>query len=62
MMRQLQGCAMPRQGRVGPITPSFTYSLGEDLRGDGEIKIGNARSKEGKSYNRYNTSRDESHF
>ena len=45
MMRQLQGCAMPRQGRVGPITPSFTYSLCEDLRGDGEIKIGNARIK-----------------
>ena len=36
---------MPRQGRVGPITPSFTYPLGEDLRGDGEIKICKARVK-----------------
>ena len=43
MMRQLQGGAMPRHCRVGPLTPPFTDALGEDLRGDGVIKIGDAR-------------------
>jgi hypothetical protein len=39
MMRQLQGGAMPRHGRVGPLTPPVTDALGEDLRGDGVVKI-----------------------
>ena len=43
MMRQLQGGAMPRHGRVGPLAPPVTDALGEDLSGDGVVKIGDAR-------------------
>ena len=43
MMRQLQGGAMPRHGRVGPLAPPVTDALGENLRGDGVVKIGDAR-------------------